>query len=288
MADLSAGLFTSLLAIQAADTGAGGLNESGATAAARINRFVQRGDPNYEEGRAEFWPLVVVDIIERGDIRWGNSSANASGRVLVRMTLTTLRDTARAPQNAVNARMRVRFNGITPSAQTGWTYGYMVLEQVYQLRASATTITLVHEYSLMAGVTGADLTSAQSSLTFTGSEGAAIGTTLRGEAIDENIEVVVADVEYFYDQAERLTRRGFRGTITGVFTIQSMTPVVPVGTQGVLVVFENTAGNRRITYTNAVVVQRRFSASGSNPQKLFLTFRVSSTGRPGALPAVAS
>lgn len=284
--DLSEGLYTSLLAIQAADTSSGGLNET--AGAARINRFVQRGDPNYDEGRAEFWPLVVVDIIEKLDVGWGQTYASEGGRVVVRMTLTTLRDTARTPQNAVSARMRVKYDGATPTAQSGWTYGYMVLERAYHLRTTNNTITMVHEYSLMAGVTGADLIGPQASLTFSGSEGTAIGSTLSGEAIDEDIEVPVANVEYFADQAERLTRTSHRGTITGAFMVQSMTPVVPVGTQGVLVSYENTVGSKKITYTNAVVVRRRRSASGSGPQMLYLTFRVSSTGIPGTLPAVAS
>lgn len=287
--DLSEAVFTSIDAIRAADTGAGGLNE--ANGVALVNKMVLRDDANYGEDRADYWPHLMVDVIERSDTTWGTVNSRDTEQVFVRITLRTQRDPGRAKQNAVSARMRTVFDGVIPAAQTGWFFGVLTLERGYQVRATGNVLVYVQEYSIRAGVTAAEVTGRQTSLTFTGSDGAAIGSTMYGQSIDEDTQVVMAKVDHFDDAGERLTRQDFQGTINAVFTMSSMSPVIPVGTQGILVVFENTAANKKITYTNAVVVRRRVVADTdeNSPQvKIYVTFRVSSAGVAGTLAAVAT
>lgn len=287
MADLSEAIFAGVDAIRAADTGAGGLAQTGGTTI--VNHMVQRDDPNYDETRAEYWPLVVVDVIEDADTVWGTTSAPDQDGFILRLTITTFRDAGRATQNLVSARLKLKLDGVTLANQTGWFFGPLSLNRVYQLRGRGNAYVMVHEYSGRAGDTAASLVGRQGSVTFTGNEGAAIGTTLFGQSIDEDISVDIADVRYWGDQADRLTRRGFSGNITAEFTVASMTPVIPVGTHGVLVVNEDTANTKKITYTNAVVARRRYSArTDGGPALVYLTFRVSSTGVPGTIPAIAT
>jgi hypothetical protein len=117
MADLSEALFLSLDAIRAADTGAGGLAQTGG-GAAYLNHLVQRTDPNYDESRAEYWPLVVADVIEDADTVWGTTSSPDQEGFILRLTITTFRDPGRTSQNAVSARLRLKLDGVTPASQT--------------------------------------------------------------------------------------------------------------------------------------------------------------------------
>lgn len=289
--DLSEAVFTSVDAIRSADTGSGGLAAASGTLTAIVNRMVQRDDPNYDETRAEYWPLIVVDVIEKNDTVWGLTGAPDQAGFVLRMTVHTLRDPGRAIQNAVSARMLLKYDGATLASQTGWVFGPLSVDRRYQLRARPNALVMVHEYSGRAGDVVATLTGRQGSVTFSGSEGAGITAgTMIGQTIDEDITISVANVERFGDQGERVTRQDFSGTITASFTYSSMTPVIPVGTQGVLVVFDDTAGVKKITYTNAVVIRRRKTASTdgeSASNKLYLTFRVSSATE-GVLAAVAT
>lgn len=274
--DLGEAIFASITALYTADTASGGLNE--ANGAARIERLVQKADANFDTDRADFEPLLAVDVFEKSDQNWGGDEATDTDQIMVRLTLTTFRDAGRTKQNAVSARMRMVFNGTVLAAQSGWVLGLLSLLRVYQGQTGSAKITLIQEYTIRAGVVGVDLVGAQSSVTFSVEEGSAISAgTLVGRSIDEDIELLVANVESFNDQSERITRQGLRSTITAAFTNQTHAAVIPVGTRGTLVVYSDTAGGHANTYANAMVTRRRWSSStfgDGPPQFVYLTFRM--------------
>lgn len=289
MGDLSEALFTSLDAIRSADTGSGGLAAASGTLTAKLNYFVQRDDPNYDPDRAEYWPLVIVDIIEKSDTTWGLAVAPELNTVLVRVTINALRDPGRGSQNAVSRRIKDKFDGAVPATQTGYIFGPLSLDRAYQLRGRNNAYVMVHEYSVQEGDTAAVLTGRQQSLTFTGAEGAGIGSTLFGQSISKRGTCQVQEIDYFNDEAERLTRSNTSWIIVGLFTVASSTPVVLAGAQGVLTVFRDTAAGKKTVFTNAVVVEEEevSQTDGSAPATVRLTFRVSAVTEDVA-PAVAS
>lgn len=149
--DLSEALFTSLLALKTADTGAGGLNNTSATA--YVAQFVQEDDASLSPERAGFPPMIVVDILENDDQPWLAASAYSLVGVTVRMTVYTWRDPGRSKQNAINKRMLTVFDGITPATQTGWNFGPLMRAGGQQVGTDRTRLVYVHEFVVRAAST---------------------------------------------------------------------------------------------------------------------------------------
>lgn len=136
----------------------------------------------------------------------------------------------------------------------------------------------------------AELVGREAGMLFSGVEGSGIGTTMYGRVIEENIEMDFAPVDRFYDVSERLSLRNEMGTVTVSYTFGNMAPVPPSGTSAVLILYEDAARTRGTVYSNAIMEERNHSSStegASDPQKLSLVFRITSTGVAGTLPVVS-
>lgn len=137
----------------------------------------------------------------------------------------------------------------------------------------------------------AELVGREAGATFSGAEGAAIGTTLYGRVAQAALLPVLTSVKRFYDVADRLTVRSRTGTITLGFTVASMTPVPPSGTAAVLVVYLDAARSKSLTFSNAILSEWRLgttTAGESEPQRLSMTFRVTASGTAGKDPTAAA
>lgn len=149
--DLSEAIFTSLTAIRTADSGTGGL--SNIAADAYIAKLVLKGDANYDENRAEYWPLAVVDIIEHSDTSWGYTDTRDVEGVTIIIRLRTLRDRGRTSQNAISARLKVQLDGVVPASQTGWVFSPMAYESGFQEASSGVWLTFAMRFSCRAADT---------------------------------------------------------------------------------------------------------------------------------------
>jgi hypothetical protein len=131
----------------------------------------------------------------------------------------------------------------------------------------------------------AELIGRQASATFAGSETGTIGTTLYGFVTQEDNIMETVRVTRWGDVHHRYVGGLNDGQITLAFTIDStFTPTIPTGTAAVLVVFLNTTGSKKTTYTNAIVerVTRRTNARGGEQimEVRFQVTIVSSTTQP--------
>lgn len=146
--DLSEAVFTSLAAIRTADSGSGGL--SNIAGDAYIARLVQKGDPNYDEHRADYWPLAQVDVVERSDTSWGYSDSRDTDGVTILIRVKTQRDGGRTKQNAVAARLKLKLDGVTLASQTGWVFSPASYETGYQEAASGAELGFAMRFSCRA------------------------------------------------------------------------------------------------------------------------------------------
>lgn len=105
-------LFTGLKAIFTADTGSGGLNESG-DGTARVFHFLE-GDE--KQPMTPAWPFIKVEL--RSEHR--DATAKEQARVMVDMLTYTLDDTDPTRRRAVTNRIDVLFDQNASLAATGW------------------------------------------------------------------------------------------------------------------------------------------------------------------------
>lgn len=279
--DLSEALRTSIAALVSADTGTGGFNNSASNAL--VQKVIFRDDPNYASDRALYNTTIEVEVDENPSTIWGTTPGTGveKGFVLLRFIVNCQRDPGRTRRDAVVYRIRTQWGGVTPAAASDstWTFGPMSLERVRQLSPTSTTTRTTLEFSLRAGAgTVVESTGRQVSVTFAGSEGAAIGTTMFGTSVEDTIAPEMRDVTQWGDASRRRSVALGDAFVSVDFALASMTPVQPVGARAVLVVFENTAGTKKLTFTNAIVVSRRFYATTrqeSQPNRVTFTFAVS-------------
>jgi hypothetical protein len=291
--DLSEALATSLTAIVTADSGSGGLSNT--SSSAYIQRsIVQIGHQNFDSDRAVYWNSVVLDVFENAKHGWGTgASAKTTVDFIARLTIRTLRDEGRAKQNACSERLKSKIDGVTPASQTGWNFSPLSFLRASQGPSDSKSLAYVMEFagvgSASASSGNAELIGRQASVTFSGTEGTGIGSTLIGQVVQSQQVAVTRNVTRFLDRAARKTIRTSDSGVTVEFEKISAVPVVVTGTPAVLVVFSDTANNRKITYTNAIVTRiEHVAPNGPGSQKTRMTFETTATGAAGTNPVVAA
>lgn len=271
--DLSEALYTSLLALKAADSGSSGLTNSSSTA--NVHQFVLQDDPNLAPERGGYSPSIIVDIREADDQPWILASKFSVLSVVVRMKVLTFRDPGRSIQDDINERIRAVFDGVTPSSQTGWTFGPLMRVQGAQSGTDRTKLSYDHEFVLRATTTAnVELIGAQASVTFAGTEGTAIGSTLIGQVTDfKHYEAETWDTTPWSFTGEKSATALWGCALEVAFTAASMTPPVPSGTDAQLILYLNRSASKGWTIKNARVVSIRTRGGGSTPQQIVMTFR---------------
>lgn len=133
-----AAVFRALSAMHAADTGAGGLNET--DGAALVRTFLREG---YAETRTNNWPAVYVSM----PVDNGNNAASAYHTFSpVRLRVETFRDYDYTAQDAVLARLYTKLHRQTITDPSGeWTFSPVFVARVVQLSPTDTTLNAVME-----------------------------------------------------------------------------------------------------------------------------------------------
>jgi len=279
--DLSEAAKSLLSALIAADTGTGGFNNSSSNAL--IQKLVFFDDANYASDRASYNTLVELEVQENTSTIWGTGASTTDEKtfVLLRFTVITQRDPGKTRRDAVVYRMRTQWDGVVlgTATDTTWTFGPLTLERVRPLAPTSTDNKSVLEFSVRAASgTAIELTGRQASVTFAGAEGTAIGSTMFGSSIAEAETLDARIVTRWGDVSVRRSVAGNDARIDVDFSVASMTPTMLTATTAVLVVFEDTTGTKKKTYTNALVVNRRFYSTTkqeSQPNRVTMSFAVS-------------
>lgn len=149
MADISYAIFKAMFDLYEADTGTGGLNETGGNS--RVTHFVRSGDPNVTPDRSHYWPMIVVDVF----VNEARVFPNRRVEAIIRLHLYDNRDqnvNNLERQNAVSAAITTLFDGATLDTEAGVSFS--LLNQLRNFQGPTTGVELHHvfEFSLICEV----------------------------------------------------------------------------------------------------------------------------------------
>jgi hypothetical protein len=139
-------VYTSVQALYAADTGAGGLNQSGATNQVRSNDFFPNDDPDWYQNKN--YPAIMVEcsISDEDD-------AFARGRAIVpfRLHLFVRRNTGGFSQlSTIASRIRTVFHRSALAAQSDWAFSPPAIRRTFPGPSTPDVMHRVFEFQTVA------------------------------------------------------------------------------------------------------------------------------------------
>lgn len=286
--DLQAILFAALQTLYTTDNASGGMAETSASNEGMAARFILDSDPNYDEDRlTNLRSQVVVSIVERDDPSLGSESDGTSVEMVVRLLVLTKRDTNRSKQNALNARIRTVFDGITPSSGSTWRFSDLSRTGGRQLRATKKLQRYVHEFACAAvyDASSDDAPVLGRTVILTFSSDTGVTAKMQAKQMSVSMSSPSRGVTLWGDTAERRTRRAQSVRMTCAFTVRETWPELVAIAQRDAAIRIDVASSTFDLF-NMMIEDVRIQSVAPRLVRVELDMTGSATGLPGTLVVV--